>query len=136
MSHRGFSRRSAHRKAMFENLCAALIKHEQIRTTLPKAKDLRPIVERMITLGKRGGLHARRQAIAKLQDAKLADKLLTTLAVRYAGRPGGYTRIIKAGYRYGDDAPMAVIELVDRDLAAKGKDSGPPPSDAEEEEAA
>ena len=136
MSHRGFSRTSAHRKAMFENLAAALIKHEQIKTTLPKAKDLRPIVERLITLGKRGGLHARRQVIAKLQDAKLADKLLTTLATRYAARPGGYTRIIKAGYRYGDDAAMAVIELVDRDPAAKGQDSGPKPDEGEEAEAA
>ena len=120
MAHRGFSRHSAHRKAMFENLAASLIKHEQIRTTLPKAKDLRPIVERLITLGKRGGLHARRQAIARLQDKVLAEKLLTTLATRYAERPGGYTRIIKAGFRYGDDAPMAIIELVDRDVAAKG----------------
>jgi large subunit ribosomal protein L17 len=136
MSHRGFSRTSAHRKAMFENLAAALIKHEQIRTTLPKAKDLRPIVERLITLGKRGGLHARRQAIAKLQDAKLADKLLTTLATRYTARAGGYTRIIKAGYRYGDDAAMAIIELVERDVAAKGQDSGPRPGDDEESEAA
>ena len=134
---RGFSRTSAHRKAMFENLAAALLKHEQIRTTLPKAKDLRPIVERLITLGKRGGLHARRQAIAKLQDKALADKLLTTLATRYADRNGGYTRIIKAGYRHGDDAPMAVIELVERDLDAKGKDSGPVPSaDDDEAEAA
>ena len=123
MSHRGFSRTSAHRKAMFENLAASLIKHEQIRTTLPKAKDLRPIAERLITLGKRGGLHARRQAIAKLGDAKLADKLLTTLAERYADRAGGYTRIIKAGFRYGDNAAMAIIELVDRDPAAKGQDS-------------
>ena len=136
MSHRGFSRTSAHRKAMFENLAASLIKHEQIRTTLPKAKDLRPIVERLITLGKRGGLHARRQAIAKLQDAGLADKLLTTLAQRYGARAGGYTRIIKAGFRYGDDAAMALIELVDRDPAAKGKDSGPLPGDAEPAEAA
>ncbi len=136
MSHRGFSRTSAHRKAMFENLAAALLKHEQIRTTLPKAKDLRPIVERLITLGKRGGLHARRQAIAKLQDAALADKLLTSLAGRYAGRAGGYTRIIKDGYRYGDDAAMAVIELVDRDPEAKGKDSGPLPGDGEAAEAA
>lgn len=121
---------------MFENLAAALLKHEQIRTTLPKAKDLRPIVERLITLGKRGGLHARRQAIAKLQDKALADKLLTTLAARYAGRPGGYTRIVKAGFRYGDDAPMAVIELVDRDPDAKGKDSGPKPGEGEAAEAA
>ncbi len=121
---------------MFENLCAALLKHEQIRTTLPKAKDLRPVVERLITLGKTGGLHARRQVIARLRDAALADKLLTTLAQRYAGRPGGYTRIVKAGYRYGDDAPMAVIELIDRDPDAKGKDSGPLPGDDEAEAAA
>src|SRR5437867_962536 len=136
MSHRGFSRTSAHRKAMFENLAAALLKHEQIRTTLPKAKDLRPIVERLITLGKKGGLHARRQAIARLQDAPLADKLLTTLAERYKTRSGGYTRIVKAGFRYGDDAPMAVIELVDRDPDAKGQDSGPRPGEGEAEEAA
>src|SRR5437762_7338065 len=136
MSHRGFSRRSAHRKAMFENLAAALLKHEQIRTTLPKAKDLRPIVERLITLGKRGGLHARRQAIAKLQDAGLANKLLTVLAERYATRAGGYTRIVRAGFRYGDDAPMAVIEFVDRDPEAKGKDSGPMPGDGEAAEPA
>ena len=133
---RGFSRTSAHRKAMFENLAAALLKHEQIRTTLPKAKDLRPFVERLITLGKRGGLHARRQAIATLQDRGLADKLLTTLAGRYAARAGGYTRIIKAGFRHGDDAPMAIIELVDRDPDAKGQDSGPVEFEAEEEEAA
>jgi len=136
MSHRGFSRTSAHRKAMFENLAASLIKHEQIRTTLPKAKDLRPFAERLITLGKRGGLHARRQAIAKLGDAKLADKLLTTLAERYADRAGGYTRIIKAGFRYGDNAAMAIIELVERDLAAKGQDSGPRPDDQEQEDEA
>ena len=136
MHHRGFSRTSAHRKAMFENLCAALIKHEQIRTTLPKAKDLRPVVERLITLGRRGGLHARRQAIAVLQDKALADKLVTTLAERYRARPGGYTRIIKAGFRYGDDAPMALIELVERDEAAKGQDSGPLPEAGEEAEAA
>ena len=135
MKHRGFSRTSAHRKAMFENLAAALIKHEQIRTTLPKAKDLRPIVERLITLGKRGGLHARRQAIAKLGDKALAEKLLSTLAERYADRPGGYTRIIKAGFRHGDDAPMALIELVERDESARGKDSGPLPTDDEAEAA-
>jgi large subunit ribosomal protein L17 len=121
---------------MFENLAASLLKHEQIRTTLPKAKDLRPIVERLITLGKRGGLHARRQAIARLGDRALADKLLTTLAERYAVRAGGYTRIIKAGFRYGDDAPMAVIELVDRDPDAKGQDSGPVETEVEEAEAA
>ena len=133
---RGFSRRSEHRKAMFQNLAAALIKHEQIKTTLPKAKDLRPIVEKLITLGRRGGLHVRRQAIAVLQDKALADKLLTILAERYRARPGGYTRIIKAGYRYGDNAAMAVIELVDRDPAAKGQDSGPLPEREEEDEAA
>ena len=136
ISGRSFSRKSAHRKAMFDNLAHALIKHEQITTTLPKAKDLRPVVEKLITLGKRGGLHARRQAIATLQDRGLADKLLTTLAERYAARGGGYTRIIKAGFRYGDDAPMAVIELVDRDPEAKGKDSGPVTGETEEAEAA
>ena len=136
MHGRGFSRHSAHRKAMFENLCASLIKHEQITTTLPKAKDLRPIVERLITMGRRGGLHVRRQAIAVLHDETLANKLLTTLAERYKTRPGGYTRIIKAGYRYGDNAAMAVIELVDRDVSAKGQDSGPVPEREEEEEAA
>ena len=134
---RSFSRKSAHRKAMFENLAAALIKHEQITTTLPKAKDLRPIVERLITLGKHGGLAGRRRAIAALQDTALAEKLMTTLAQRYAARAGGYTRIVKAGFRYGDDAAMAVIEFVDRDLAAKGRDSGPTgPKEETEEEAA
>ena len=131
---RSFSRKSAHRKAMFENLAAALIKHEQITTTLPKAKDLRPIVERLITISKHGGLAGRRRAIAKLQDAALADKLMTTLAQRYAARAGGYTRIIKAGFRSGDDAAMAVIELVDRDPEAKGKDSGPTGTESETEE--
>jgi large subunit ribosomal protein L17 len=131
---RSFSRKSAHRKAMFENLAAALIKHEQITTTLPKAKDLRPFVERLITIGKRGGLAGRRRAIAALQDTALAEKLMTTLAQRYAARAGGYTRIVKSGYRYGDDAAMAVIELIDRDPSAKGKDSGPtePKNEAEE----
>ncbi len=133
MSGRKFSRTSAHRKAMFENLAAALLKHEQIKTTLPKAKDLRPIVEKLITLGKRGGLHSRRQVLAKLQDTKLTEKVFTTLAQRYAGRPGGYVRILKAGFRFGDNAAVAVIELVDRDPAAKGLDSGPV---AEEQEAA
>ncbi|HTW51390.1 MAG TPA: 50S ribosomal protein L17 [Stellaceae bacterium] len=136
MHGRGFSRRSEHRKAMFENLCASLIKHEQITTTLPKAKDLRPVVERLISMGRRGGLANRRRAIATLHDEKLADKLLTALAERYKTRPGGYTRIIKAGYRYGDNAAMAVIELVDRDPEAKGQDSGPVPEREEEEEAA
>jgi large subunit ribosomal protein L17 len=133
---RGFSRKSAHRKAMFENLAAALIKHEQIRTTLPKAKDLRPFVERLITLGKHGGLANRRRAIAALQDTGLANKVMTTLAERYTNRAGGYTRIIKAGYRYGDNAPMALIELVDCDPEAKGKDSGPSADKEEGEEAA
>ena len=136
MRGRAFRRHSAHRKAMFENLAAALIKHEQIKTTLPKAKDLRPVVERLITAGRRGGLHVRRQAIAVLNDEALADKLLTTLAERYKTRPGGYTRIIKAGYRYGDNAAMAVIELVDRDPEAKGQDSGPVPEREAEDEAA
>jgi large subunit ribosomal protein L17 len=136
ISGRSFSRKSAHRKAMFENMAHALLKHEQITTTLPKAKDLRPIVERLITLGKRGGLHARRQAIAKLGDKALVEKLLATLAERYADRPGGYTRIIRDGFRYGDDAPMALIELVERDVSAKGQDSGPLPTEDEEAEAA
>ena len=135
MSGRQFSRKSAHRRAMFDNLCHALLKHEQITTTLPKAKDLRPVAERLITIGKKGGLHARRQLIATLQDAKLADKVLTTLAERYSSRAGGYTRIIKAGFRYGDNAAMAVIELVDRDPEAKGLDSGPRPDETEEAEA-
>ena len=118
---------------MFENLCHALLKHEQISTTLPKAKDLRPVVEKLITLGKQGGLPARRALIATLQDEKIADKVMTTLAERYAKRPGGYCRIFKAGFRHGDAAAMAVIELVDRDPEAKGKDSGPVQSaDAEE----
>lgn len=134
LSGRSFSRTSAHRKAMFDNMAHALLKHEQITTTLPKAKDLRPVVERLITLGKRGGLHARRQVISALQDAKLADKVMTTLAERYAARPGGYCRILKAGFRYGDAAPLAVIELVDRDPDAKGANSGP--VETEETEAA
>ncbi len=137
LSGRSFSRKSAHRKAMFDNLCHALLKHEQITTTLPKAKDLRPVVERLITLGKRGGLAARRRLIATLQDEKIADKVMTTLAERYGKRQGGYTRIYKAGFRHGDAAAMAVIELVDRDPEAKGQDSGPVQvaEDAEQEEA-
>ena len=126
MSGRKLNRTSSHRKALFGNMAAALIKHEQITTTLPKAKEMRSIVDRLITLGKRGDLHARRIAVARLHgDKKLADKLFTTLADRYRDRPGGYTRVIKAGFRYGDSAPMAVIELVDRDPDAKGRDSGP-----------
>ena len=125
MSGRKLNRTKAHRKALFMNLAQALVKHEQIKTTLPKAKDLRPIVEKLVTLGKRGGLHARRQLISHLQNEVLANKLLTVLADRYKGRPGGYTRVLKAGFRYGDAAPMAIIEFVDRDPAAKGTDSGP-----------
>jgi large subunit ribosomal protein L17 len=125
LNGRKLNRTSSHRKAMFDNMAAALIKHEQITTTLPKAKDLRPIVERLITLGKRGGLHCRRQALASLQDTKVTEKLFSTLAQRYSARSGGYCRILKAGFRYGDSAPLAVIELVDRDVAAKGLDSGP-----------
>lgn len=125
MSGRKLNRKSAHRKAMFSNLANALIKHEQITTTLPKAKDLRPIVEKLVTLGKRGDLHARRQAIAALKDAGMTEKLFSTLAKRYEARKGGYIRVLKAGFRYGDNAPLAIIEFVDRDVSAKGKDSGP-----------
>ena len=126
MSGRKLNRTSAHRKALFGNMAAALIKHEQIKTTLPKAKELRSVVDKLITLGKRGDLHARRIAVSRLHgDRALADKLFTTLADRYRDRPGGYTRVVKAGFRYGDSAPMAVIELVDRDPDAKGQDSGP-----------
>ena len=131
---RKLSRTSSHRKAMFNNLAAALIKHEQIKTTLPKAKDLRPIVEKLVTLGKKGGLAARRQILASLKDDKLADKLLTTLADRYKSRAGGYTRVLKAGFRYGDMASMAIIEFVDRDVSAKGQDSGPVQAKAEQAE--
>lgn len=122
---RQFSRTKGHRRAMFANLANALLKHEQIKTTLPKAKDLRPYVEKLITLGKRGDLHARRQAAAKLRDDAVVAKLFSTLGERYKSRNGGYTRIIKAGLRYGDAAPMAIIELVERDTSAKGQDSGP-----------
>ncbi|MEI7669543.1 MAG: 50S ribosomal protein L17 [Pseudomonadota bacterium] len=115
---------TSHRKAMFANMCQALIKHEQITTTLPKAKELRPVAEKLITLGKRGGLHARRQAISELQDAALVEKIFSTLATRYADRKGGYIRVLKAGFRYGDNAPLAIIEFVDRDESAKGQDSG------------
>jgi len=128
---RKLGRTSSHRKAMFDNMAHALLKHEQITTTLPKAKDLRRIVEKLITLGKRGGLHARRQAIASLQDPKLVEKLFTTLAERYKTRAGGYTRVLKAGFRHGDAAAMGVIELVDRDSEAKGLDSGPVEAEGE-----
>ena len=124
-TNRKLNRTSAHRKAMFANMSASLIKHEQIVTTLPKAKELRPIVEKLITLGKRGDLHARRQAIAQMRDETQVQKLFATVGPRYKDRNGGYTRILKAGFRYGDNAPLAVIELVDRDPDAKGLDSGP-----------
>src|SRR5271166_6913477 len=124
-AHRRFGRTHEHRKAMFANMCQALIKHEQIVTTLPKAKDLRPIVEKLVTLGKRGDLHARRQAIAQIRDVPMVKKLFEVLGPRYQARNGGYTRVLKAGFRYGDSAPVAVIEFVDRDIGAKGVDSGP-----------
>ena len=125
ISGRKLNRTSSHRKAMFGNMAHALLKHEQITTTLPKAKELRPFVEKLITLGKRGGLHARRQVLAVLGDRVVTDKLFATLGPRYADRSGGYTRVVRAGFRHGDSAPMAIIELVDRDPDAKGKDSGP-----------
>ena len=124
-AHRKLNRTAEHRRPMFANMAAALIKHEQITTTLPKAKDLRPIVEKLVTLGKRGGLHARRQAIAEIRDAAIVKKLFDVIGPRYQSRNGGYTRVLKAGYRYGDSAPVAVIEFVDRDVDAKGLDSGP-----------
>ncbi|WMT85387.1 50S ribosomal protein L17 [Pelagibacterium sp. 26DY04] len=122
---RKLNRTSSHRKAMFKNMSAALIKHEQIVTTLPKAKELRPIVEKLITLGKRGDLHARRQAIAQIGDEAMVKKLFDVLGPRYQDRNGGYTRVLKAGFRHGDNAPVGVIEFVDRDVDAKGQDSGP-----------
>jgi large subunit ribosomal protein L17 len=130
---RKFNRTAAHRKAMFANLAAALIKHEQIVTTLPKAKDLRPVVEKLITLAKKGGLHARRQAISQIRDENQVAKLFTILAPRYKERMGGYTRVLKAGFRFGDNAPMAVIEFIDRDTSEKGKDSGPTQQKTEEQ---
>jgi large subunit ribosomal protein L17 len=134
MSGRKLNRTSSHRKALFSNMANALIKHEQIKTTLPKAKELRPVVEKLVTLGKRGNLHARRQAFAVLRDDVMTRKLFDTLAERYAERQGGYTRVLKAGHRYGDAAPMAIIEFVDRDPEAKGQDSGPTQEMAEAEE--
>jgi len=119
------NRTSSHRKALFKNMAQAIIKHEQIITTLPKAKTMKPIIDKLITLGKKGNLHARRQAFSKLRDEGMVSKLFDTLASRYAERNGGYTRVMKAGFRYGDAAAMAVIELVDRDEDARGKDSGP-----------
>jgi large subunit ribosomal protein L17 len=136
ISGRKLNRTSSHRKALFMNLSQALIKHEQITTTLPKAKDLRPIVERLVTVGKKGDLAARRQLIAQLQDQVIVEKLISVLAARYKTRAGGYTRILKAGFRHGDMAPMAVIEFVDRDVSAKGQDSGPKQDKAAEDAAA
>ena len=124
-ANRKLNRTASHRKAMFANMSAALIKHEQIVTTLPKAKELRPIVEKLVTLAKRGDLHARRQAIAQVRDEDQVRKLFAVLGGRYKERQGGYTRILKAGFRYGDNAAVAVIEFVDRDVSAKGQDSGP-----------
>jgi large subunit ribosomal protein L17 len=133
--HRKFNRTAEHRKAMFANLCAALIKHEQIMTTLPKAKDLRPVVEKLITLAKKGGLANRRQAIAEMRDVDQVKKLFDVLGPRYKDRKGGYTRIMKAGFRHGDNAAIAVIEFVDRDESAKGQDSGPVTAKKEEADA-
>ncbi|WP_395945889.1 50S ribosomal protein L17 [Brevundimonas sp.] len=124
-AHRKLGRTTSHRTAMFANMAASLIKHEQITTTLPKAKELRPFVEKLVTLAKKGDLHARRQAISQVRDVPQVGKLFETLGPRYSERNGGYIRIMKAGFRHGDNAPMAVIEFVDRDVEAKGKDSGP-----------
>ena len=124
-AHRKLGRTSAHRTAMFANMAASLIKHEQITTTLPKAKELRPFVEKLVTLAKRGDLHARRIAISRVRDVDQVGKLFSALGPRYADRNGGYIRIMKAGFRHGDNAPVAVIEFVDRDTSAKGLDSGP-----------
>jgi large subunit ribosomal protein L17 len=121
-AHRKFNRTAEHRKAMFANMSAALITHEQVTTTLPKAKDLRPVVEKLVTLAKKGGLHARRQAISQIKDLPAVKKLFDVIAPRYKARKGGYLRIVKAGFRFGDAAPVAVIEFVDRDVEAKGKE--------------
>ena len=134
MHGRKLNRTSTHRKAMFANMAAALIKHEQIKTTLPKAKELRPIAEKLITLGKKGGLHNRRRAFAMLRDDAMVAKLFDALADRYKDRSGGYTRVLKAGFRYGDAAPMAFIEFVDRDADAKGQDSGPTQDASDDDE--
>ncbi|MEM9684408.1 MAG: 50S ribosomal protein L17 [Pseudomonadota bacterium] len=136
ISGRKLNRKSQHRRAMFSNMAAALIKHEQIKTTLPKAKELRSVVDKLITLGKKGRLHDRRRAFAMLRDDATTAKLFETLGPRYQDRNGGYTRVIKAGFRYGDAAPMAIIELVDRDEDAKGQDSGPVLDDEEAPETA
>ena len=120
---RTLNKKAAHRRSMFANMAVSLIKHEQIKTTLPKAKELRPIIEKLITKGKTNTLHVRRQLISFLRDEAMTEKLLTVLAPRYQSRPGGYVRVLKAGFRFGDCAPMGIIELVDRDVTAKGKDS-------------
>jgi large subunit ribosomal protein L17 len=132
---RKLNRTASHREAMFANMAAALIKHEQIKTTLPKAKELRPIVEKLVTLSRRGpsDLHARRQALAQVRDDGQVRKLFDVLGPRYAERPGGYTRVLKAGFRFGDNAEMAFIEFVDRDESAKGQDSGPTNDETESE---
>lgn len=130
---RKLNRTASHRKAMFGNMAVSLIKHEQIATTLPKAKELRPIADKLITLAKRGGLHERRQALAQLPDEAMVRKLFEVLGPRYKERNGGYTRVMRAGFRYGDNAPLAVIEFVDRDVDAKGQDSGPTHEQAVEE---
>ncbi|GAA0557401.1 50S ribosomal protein L17 [Rhizomicrobium electricum] len=139
MRHRNSGRKlgmkAQHRTAMFANMAAALIKHEQITTTLPKAKEIRPIIEKLVTLSRRNDLHARRQAISTVRDLDQVKKLFDVLGPRYAGRPGGYTRVLKAGFRHGDNAAMAVIEFIDRDVEAKGKDSGPVVTAEEEAEA-
>jgi large subunit ribosomal protein L17 len=133
---RKLNRTASHRGALLASLAAALIKHEQIATTLPKAKELRRVTDRLITLAKRGDLHARRLAASRIRDAAMVAKLFETLGPRYAARPGGYTRVLKAGFRYGDSAPMAVIELVDRDTEARGQDSGPVQTETEGDKAA
>ncbi|MBT4687100.1 MAG: 50S ribosomal protein L17 [Rhodospirillaceae bacterium] len=135
-SGRKLNRDSSHRKAMFANMASSLIKHEQINTTLPKAKELRPIVEKLITLGKRGDLHARRLAFARIPDRAMVTKLFDVLGPRYADRQGGYVRIIRANFRHGDCAPMAYIEFVDRDVDAKGLDSGPIGTEDDDEDVA
>ena len=133
---RKLNRTASHRGALLASLAAALIKHEQIATTLPKAKELRRVTDRLITLAKRGDLHARRLAAARVRDESMVAKLFETLGPRYAARPGGYTRVLKAGFRYGDSAPMAVIELIDRDPEARGKNSGPVQTEGEGDKAA
>ena len=135
-AHRKLNRTAEHRRSLWANMTAALIKHEQIITTLPKAKDLRPIMEKLVTLGKRGDLHARRKAIAEIRDVPMVKKLFEVLGPRYKDRNGGYIRIMKAGFRYGDNAPLAVIEFVERDVEAKGQDSGPVQEKKAEEPAA